>query len=233
MNCTAGGIGCPAFRSDAVRIYVQISDADQQCSGATCGNFTGASAGAALLGQKISFVDLYGTDDSGGIGTPDSVAKEIGIAAGSVDMMGNPFVFLATNAAVVPNAVSAILALAHQKKLDVGIEAADDPSDAIDATQFIDYLVVNTSGVGTCTMVTPTTDTDADTHDDFFPQLKVGTPICWDLHPVPQNNTVPATDTVQLYKARLTVKGDGSPLDGRDVYFLIPPKKATVSGPPS
>ncbi|HSN98787.1 MAG TPA: hypothetical protein VLS89_10900, partial [Candidatus Nanopelagicales bacterium] len=50
MNCAPAGtgVGCPAFRQDAVRIYVQITDADQQCSGGTCGNFTAATAGAAL-----------------------------------------------------------------------------------------------------------------------------------------------------------------------------------------
>lgn len=232
-NCTAGGVGCPAFRADAVRIYVQISDADNQCVGGECATFTPALAGSTLQAAKINFIDLYGTDDSGGAGTPQSVATDIAIAAGTLDAMMMPFVFLAVDAAVVNNAVTAILKLSSQKKLDVGIEDSDDPSDAVDATQFIDYLEVNVSGTGNCTNVMSHTDSNVDGHDDFFPQLKVGTPVCWDVHPVPMNNTVPATESVQLYKAKLTVKGDGSPLDARDVYFLIPPKKAMVGGPPS
>jgi hypothetical protein len=36
---------------------------------------------------------------------------------------------------------------------------------------------------------------------------------------------VPATDSPQLFKATITVFGDGiTQLDQRDVYFLVPPR---------
>lgn len=230
MGCTsnATSVGCPAFRDEAIRIYIQITDADQQCSGGGCASFTGASAGAALQSEDIKFISLYGTDDAGGTGTPLSVATEIAVASGTVNAMNQPFVYLATDAAVVDKTVQAVRDIARGSPLDVRINQADDPADAVDATQFIDYLEVNISGQGNCTMVTPTLDTDADTRDDAFPSLLPGIPICWDLHPIPVNTTVPATNQVQLYKAVLTVTGDGSPLDSRDVYFLIPPTGAVV-----
>lgn len=233
MNCAASGIGCPGYRQEAIRIYVQITDADQQCSGGACGSFTAASAGAALQSADIKFISLYGTDDnSSHSSTPQTVAEAIGNAANTLDQNGDPFVFLAIDNAVVTNAVSAILALAKGRPLNTTIAASDDATDAVDATQFIDYLEVNISGVGTCSTVDPVADTDADTFDDAFPALLPGIPVCWDLHPVLTNTTVPATDEPQLYKAVLTVRGDGSPLDSRDVYFLIPPKAAEIPPPP-
>jgi hypothetical protein len=231
MGCTAGGVGCPAFRQDAVRIYVQITDADQQCSGGGCATFTAATAGAAMQAAKVKFVSLYGTDDAGGAGTRQSVATDIALASGTVDQNGNPYVYLAVDGAVVQNAVTAILALARGTPLNTTIEAGDDPADAVDATQFIDYLEVNISGQGNCTVVNPTADTDADSYQDAFPTLLPGTPVCWDVHPVLTNTTVPATEAPQIYKAVLTVRGDGSPLDSRDVYFLIPPKKVEITPP--
>jgi hypothetical protein len=231
MACAGTGVGCPGFRPEAIRIYVQITDADQQCSGGQCGTFTAATAGAALQAADIKFVSLYGTDDSGGTGSPQSVATDIAIASNTLDQNGNPFVYLAIDSAVVTNAVTAILALAKGSPLNTTIDATDDTTDTVDATQFIDYLEVNISGVGECSTVSPVADTNADTYDDAFPALLPGVPVCWDLHPVPVNNTVPATTDAQLYRAILTVRGDGSPLDERDVYFLIPPKPVEIEIP--
>ncbi|MFT3766044.1 MAG: hypothetical protein QM820_11085 [Minicystis sp.] len=232
-SCAASGIGCPGFRSDAVRIYVQITDADNQCSGGECGSFTKQTAGAALKAAGITFVGLYGVDDDAGSGTPQSVAQDIGVASGSVDANNQPFVYLATDSAVVTNAVTAIRNIAKGKPLGVTIGATDDPADAVDALQFINYLEVNVSGMGSCTNVTPVTDTNADSYNDAFPSLLPGVPVCWDLHPVMQNTTVPPTTSPQLFRAKLTVYGDGSPLDARDVYFLVPPKKIEIPPPPT
>ena len=41
---------------------------------------------------------------------------------------------------------------------------------------------------------------------------------------------MPAT-TPLVFKARLTVYGDGSPLDSRFVYFLVPPRIEGPGGP--
>jgi hypothetical protein len=39
------------------------------------------------------------------------------------------------------------------------------------------------------------------------------------------------TRSPQVFKALLTVRGDGSPLDTRDVYFLVPPTIPMPGGP--
>jgi hypothetical protein len=147
-------------------------------------------------------------------------------------MNGNPFTYLAVDASVVTNATTAILELARGKALNTTIDATDDTTDAVDATQFIDYLEVNITGMlADCEIVTPTADTNADSFDDAFPQLFPGKKVCWDVNPVPVNTTVMPTEDPQIYRAILTVRGDGSPLDQRDVYFLIPPADAIVVVP--
>ncbi len=223
-------VGCPGFRGDAVRVLVQITDADNQ--GGTCSGSVSsvATAGNALKQKDVKFVSLYGTDDDGGgtlCTTPKLCAEEIGKSSGTVDANGNPFAYLALDAGVVAAAKDAILKIVRGVSLDATIVATDDPADAVDATQFIDFLEVNLSG-GSCTNVNPVADSNGDGHNDEFPQLYGGTPICWDVNPVAVNNTVQPTDKPQLYRAVLTVKGDGSPLDSRSVYFLIPPKPAEI-----
>jgi hypothetical protein len=107
--------------------------------------------------------------------------------------------------------------------LDVTIAANEVAGDDGDALRFIDYLEVNTSGVGQCTAIGNTADGNGDGHDDMFPDLLPGARVCWDIVPVAENTVVPAIDVPQLFIAHLRVLGDGSLLDGRDVYFLVPP----------
>jgi len=93
--------------------------------------------------------------------------------------------------------------------------------------------VVNISGQGNCTNVSPTADTDANGYDDSCPVLLGGTPVCWDVVPVQSQSTVPPTEDPQLFEAKLTVYGDGSPLDSRRVFFLVPPEGITPPPPPN
>lgn len=221
-NCAASGIGCPGFRSNAVRILIQVTDADNQC-GSACP--TVAQAGAAMVASDIKFIGLFGTDDdsSSVSGTPQDLAESLGLASNTVDANGDAFVYAAEDAAVVAETKSAVLDIVQNLPLDTTIDKADEPGDDGDSLQFIDYVEVNISGAGNCSVVDVTADTDGDTRDDAFPALRPGTPVCWDVHPVLSNSTVPATEAPQLFVAKLTVLGDGSPLDSRQVFFLVPP----------
>ena len=228
-NCStaAGRVGCVGFRSEAIRVYLQITDADNQCSGSRCSTFTASYTGNILRNMGIKFVGLYGSGDSGGTGTAQSIAEDLGTASGTVDSSGNPFVYSALDSAVVGQTVQAIRDIARGVPLNVTIEATDLPGDDGDALQFIDYLEVNVSGAGNCTNVTQILDTNSDGHPDSFPELLPGTRVCWDVHPVSSNTFVQPTTEPLIYKALVTVYGDGSPLNSREVFFLIPPN---VSG---
>lgn len=227
-GCATSGVGCGGFRPEAIKIYVQITDADQQCSGSGCSSYTGAGAGAALAGQNIRFISLVGNDDAGGTGTPRSVAEEIGRASNTVNAAGDPFVYDARDAAVVGETVRAVRELARGVPLRVTIDATDEPDDAGDALQFIERLVTNTTDPG-CSME-DTEDADDDGVPETYPSVLPGNPVCWDV--IPRMNETVMPDTVPLvFKARLTVYGDGSPLDDRLVYFLIPPRIEQPGGP--
>lgn len=221
-NCAASGVGCPGFRDNAVRILIQISDADNQCS--SCAQWTAMSAGLALMAKGIKFIGLYGTDDNSSTNpaTPADDSRSIGIAAGSISPSGQPFVYSAVDSQVVPQTGTAVLNILNSLPLNVTLAPSEMPNDHGDALRFIDHLVVNTSG-GQCTNVMQTVDTNADGYHDAFPRLTPGTRVCWDVVPIASNTIAPAMTEPQLFIARITVNGDGSPLDQRDIFFLVPP----------
>ncbi|UJR79189.1 Internalin [Sandaracinus amylolyticus] len=212
-----GRLGCPAFRDNAQRILVIFTDEDSD------GIETAAQAGAALQYADITTIGVWS-------GTSGNAARQalvdLARASGSFSSTGAPLVFDGQDSAVVPAVTNAINEVVEGVPLRVTIEVTDEPDDAGDALQFIDHVEVNTSNP-TCTAIRPTEDTDANGHDDAFPSLLPGTPVCWDVVPR-QNDTVEPTAEPLVFRARLTVHGDGSPLDSRVVYFLVPP---VVPGP--
>ncbi len=233
LSCAASGVGCPGYREDAVRIYVHVSDANNECrcgversscgaggAPARCGMFTTAFAGAELARQGIKFIGLIGVGTAFGDGTATGIAEEMGRASGSLDAAGDPFVYPANDAAVVSRTVDAVRTVVTETRFDITIEATDLPDDAGDSLQFIERLEINETGAG-CTSGLMTRDDDGDTFDDAFVQVEPGVRVCWDVV-VRQNDSVPPTREPQVFRARLTVYADGSEVDGRTVYFLVP-----------
>jgi hypothetical protein len=148
--------------------------------------------------------------------------RNIGVAAGTVNGAGQPLVYPAVDSQVISSTTQAVLDIVNGLPLNVTITSSEVPGDAGDALRFIDYLELNESG-GLCADVDLTADGDGDGRLDSFPSLIPGTRVCWDVVPIAQNEIAPATTEPQLFIARITVNGDGSPLDTRDVFFLIPP----------
>lgn len=229
-NCVPGADTCVGFRDTAIRILLQITDADDQCVGPRCSLFPPSVTGVELISKQIKFVGLYGVDDdSSNPGTARSVAEDIAYAANSISFWNEPYVYPAADAAVVDQTVTAVEDIFNGLDLDVTIEASDLPFDDGDALQFIDYLEVNTSGVGNCTTILNTTDQNGDSYHDTFPSLLAGTPVCWDVHPMPVNIIEAPTLVPKIFRAELTVRGDGSVLDRRTVLFFVPPNLAVVN----
>lgn len=222
--CDGRGIGCPAYRSDAVRILVAITDEQDECAG--CSSDSASAAGSRLRTAGVTFV---GVDADSGH-EPRTHLRAIATESDSLSSAGTPLVFDGDGAAVTAAVTSAINEIVLGVPLRVTIEAADEPDDDGDALQFIDRLEVNVSGVDGCTAVAETEDTDGDGFADAFPALRPGTPVCWDVV-AQMNTTVMPADAPLVFKARLTVRGDGSPLDGRDVFFLVPPRIEIPMGP--
>ncbi|MBX7191237.1 MAG: hypothetical protein K1X94_04240 [Sandaracinaceae bacterium] len=221
-GCTGpapGFIGCPSFREEAVRILVTFTDEDSD------GTETAAQAAAALMANDITFIGVW-SGAAGAAARTDLV--DLANASGSVDRAGEPLVFDGADSSVVPAVTAAINEIVEGVPLRATIEASDEPGDAGDALQFIDYLETNTSATD-CAVI-GTEDTNADTHPDAFPSVTPGTRICWDV--VPRMNTSVMPEVMPLlFEARLTVRGDGSPLDARRVFFLVPPRPPVIEGP--
>jgi hypothetical protein len=115
--------------------------------------------------------------------------------------------------------------LAEGLPLDLSAQASDDPADAVDAVAaFVDHLETLQLGTPLCANMLNDIDTNSDTFDDAYVDVRAGTGVCWKLIPR-MNNTVMPTDMPQLFRATVSVVGDGvTTLDTRDVFFLVPPE---------
>ena len=237
-GCGAGGVGCPSFRRDAVRIALQITDEDNQCQdndnfggggdfGCPVVNTAGAAGGRLQL-NRINYIGINATGSTTSTAYSDLVS--LAVAAGSISPDGEPFVYSGRDAAAVDAILEGIQAIADQLELFVDVDARDLEGDAGDALQFIDRLAINLDAPG-CTEPDEDliADTNGDGFEDAFRQLPTGLNVCWDVVVRP-NRTVPATSEPQVFEAAIEVFGDSSPLDRRRVFFLIPPNNE-ICGP--
>ncbi|UJR78393.1 hypothetical protein [Sandaracinus amylolyticus] len=215
-ECTPGGIGCPAFRRDAVRMLVTITDETNQCG--SCPVNTAVAAGTRLRAEEILFVGV----DADASASPRMHLEAIARASNSLDASGAPLYVQGSEAAVTAAVSDAIRNIARNRPIFVAIESAEVDGDDGDALQFVDRIEVNASGGGGCTIVDSTADTDGDGFRDSYPSLMPGTPVCWDVV-ARDNDRIEARDRPLVFRARVTVRGDGSILDSRTVYFLVPP----------
>lgn len=233
-GCTGpapGRIGCPSFREEAVRILVAFTDEYSYGDRIT----TLPMAVSALRDNNITFIGVW---SAGPTHADRNDLVQLANMSGSVDRAGNPLVFNASVSGGTPTAAeqamlaatvtNAINEIVEGVPLRVTIRATDEPDDDGDALPFIAALETNTTGTG-CSAI-PVEDSDDDGVPETFPSVTPGTPVCWDV--VPERNTfqMPATSPL-IFKARLTVYGDGSPLDSRIVYFLVPPRIEGPGGP--
>ena len=220
-GCVSGGIGCPGFRSDAVRVLVEITDEPDMANN----SFSAASAGAELVAQDIKFVGI--DCDSGHSGLPDLEA--LATAANSIDAAGNPFVRSGDNAAVATQATSALQEILDMVPMEVTIELSEVSGDDGDALPMLDYITVNTSGddldgdgIADCGGPTTTFDEDGDGWDESFSDIEPSSPVCWDV--VALDTAFPAgTTSVQIYTVEVLIRGNDALLDVAHAHFIIAP----------
>ena len=113
------------------------------------------------------------------------------------------------------------------RRVAAGLRGARGPDASqriLDAVQaFVDRVVANTTAGAPCVAGLPAVDTNGDGSLDRFTDVNPGTIVCFDVVPK-MNTTVMPTAAPQLFRAVLTVQGDGvTTLDTRDVYFIVPP----------
>ncbi len=225
FNAGYNTFGYPCFRQGALPVVLLATDEPPLGAGDTFKTPDWTSVvRPAFLARKAKLVGILG-DGLSGSTTAD--LQQMARDTGAVDALnGNaPLVFNGSGANAAAAIQTGILTLANGLPLDINATTTDDPADAVNAvTSFVDHLETLQSGTSQCANGLTDIDTNSDTFKDKFVQVRTGTPVCWKVVSKP-NTTVPATEAPQLFRATVTVYGDGvTQLDTRDVFFLVPPK---------
>jgi hypothetical protein len=223
-GCAAGRYGYPCFRDGALPVVMVATDEppiDANYSDTYKCPSWGSTVRNAYNNRGARVIGITGTSPTT---TLINDLETLATGTGAVDSTNNePMVFNGSNSAAVDAIEDAILTLADTVALDMSAEAQDDVGDAVDALHaFVDHLETLESGPG-CTAGLNDVDSDGDGYNDYYQDVRVGTPVCWKVV-AKQNTSVPPTDEPQLYRATIQVYGDGvTVLDTRDVFFLVPP----------
>lgn len=226
VGCPADTFGYPCFRNTAVPIVVMITDIRWHNGPGNSDPYSGiagepqyADAVTVINDNNIRFIGIG--QGSGGLANMNQFGRDVG----SVDSGGAPFVSTYASAAALTTTIIDQIRTLIATPIDVSTRFIDDPSDAVDTeTAFLDRIEANEAG-DPARMCAPRMgeDTDADGFPDVFRAVPPGERVCFDLV-VGTNNTVEQTGEPQLFRATIEVLGDGfTPLDSRDVYFLVPP----------
>ena len=243
--CATGERGYPCFRPGAVPIIVLITDA--QFHNDKTGNdpYIGITPPppyypdtvVELLAINAKVVGVC-SGSAPAMMDMEDIAEDTGAVYFISPGVTQPLVtqIMPDGSMLGERVVLNVQRLANQVPIEISTDARDVDEgtwDTVDATVFIDRIVPNTTGgvedpVHTgvfCVGGLATADRSSppDGIDDVFTSVLPGTTVCFDIYPL-RNDTVPATDTVQVYQAEIDVLGDGyTTLDTRSVYFLIPP----------
>jgi hypothetical protein len=221
--------GYPCFRQGALPVVLLATDEPPFGGGDT---FATPSWSSVVLPQFLaSKAKLVGILGDGLSGSTQADLQTMARNTGAIDLMngGSPLVFNGSGASAASAIQTGILRLANGLPLDLSAVTTDDASDPVDAVSaFIDHLETQQLGTAACASGLVTQDTNSDSFADKFVGVRTGTRVCWQVVSKP-NTTIPATDAPQMFRATVTVYGDGvTQLDTRDVYFLVPPKPFDV-----
>jgi hypothetical protein len=242
--CPPGHTGAACFRPDAVPIIVMMTDVcqhnDPTCSAPYDGSVPGGGPSWAATMSALAAINarVVGIDTSGGARTSlTRFVQETTIARGATGAASD-YVISAPGGSGLSSAVTTAIQRASLVPLDVSARAVDDPGDTVNAVAaFISHLETNATGAPgrTCTGGFATVDRpgiDDDTFPDTFQRVTPGSPVCFDIV-AKTNTTVTPTTSPQVFRARIEVVGDGfTPLDARDVFFLVPPRIEIPMMPP-
>lgn len=227
-NAGFAGFGYPCFRDGALPVVLLATDEPPLVASGTniCPNWNNVVR-PEYLNRSAKLVGILG----------DNVAQNVidglntmATSTGAVDSQaGNaPLVFAGggtNSAAAIENGIRT---LANNIPLDMAAvtsDVMDSPTDTVDAVAaFVDHLETLQLGTALCANMLNDVDTNADSFDDAYVDVRAGTPVCWKLIPK-MNTTVMATQNPQLFTATVDVVGDGvTVLDTRNVFFLVPPE---------
>ena len=235
-SCSSGETGYPCFRSDSLPVILLITDAAFHNGPGGSEPYSGISPVPPTYDEAVTaLADIHAMVipiSSGGTYS-ESDCRQIAVDTGAVDATGEPVVIETESdgSTVSRGIVEAIWTLAHNVPETVYGRGRDAPSDAFDATRFIDRIEPNVVGgvadprdpSAICEGGLEVADTSGDGHPDTFTSVIPGTTVCLDIHPA-RNTFIPPIGEHQVFVAYIDVIGhDVTVLDTREVYFLVPP----------
>jgi hypothetical protein len=230
-SCPPGTFGQACFRPGSLPVLVLATDEPPltELDTSVCPGWGGVTLNA-LGARSAKVVGVYG---SGSSSTTTTNLATMALDTGSVDASagGVPLVFNGADANAATAIGDGIRALVRGVPLDMGAVANDLPGDAVNAvTAFVDHLeTLQPMNNPLCSTGLSDTDTNGDTYRDQFVDVHAGVPLCWKVA-AKSNQTVPAIDRPQLFRARVDVIGDGvTVVATRNVFFLVPPQ--SLDGP--
>jgi hypothetical protein len=224
----ASGYGYPCFRPNSLPVILLATD-EGPLNGADtnhCPDWD-TVVKPAMTSRKARLVGILGSGYSPEVLTD---LNKMATDTGAVDATtGAPYVLDGAGANASTAIENGVRNLANNIPLDMNAVPTDDTTDTVDAlAAFFDHLETLQLGTVDCANGLTDIDTNSDSFKDKYLQVKTGTPVCWKVVSK-MNTTVPATSQPQLFKAFVTVYGDGvTSLSTRNVFFLVPPAPADV-----
>ena len=236
MDCSTseGSIGGACFRPGALPIFIMMTDeafewaySRYKVGGSDWLYVSTNDAINALKGINGKFigVDSWNTGSPGA--SPANDLKAVSNGTGSVDGSGNPFYYLinSNGTGLSTNIANAVEALAASVPMlvNTGKESITNPQ-SVDVTQFIKSITPVKRVVSGNTINCP-----AECTDEAFQNVKPGTTVTFDID---FYNDIfnPTTPEPTAFKAKIHVFGEGSLVDTREVYIIVPGKIGTGPG---
>ena len=239
MNCSTdkSRIGCAGFREDAIRIYLQgfdeeecYSNGNDDAAKVRCGNYQ-YNVGPILKENKIRFIGLYSDssstykdyrkDSSRSTVSMQYVADYIGTASGTVDTSGKPFSYLAADKDLSTKVIEGIRSISKNMPVQITTEVTDIDAGA---SKLVARLEVNTSGETVNERICTNIDVSKIVSQQYpaINNMLPGTSLCFDVIAVQNQQVIKPQTEAKVYKARISVLGDGSVLNSGIAYFLVP-----------
>jgi hypothetical protein len=211
-SCPAGTVGGACFRDLALPIFLMITDEGFATWDWDSGNAHGI--GAAINAMQAIGAKFIGVDSSGGNAAGDF--NQVATGTGSVNQAGQPFNFtISSDGTGLSGAiVDAVTDLTQNIKLGAvtTTTASVANPEGVDTTQFIKAIKPLSAA--------PPSGADSFDATSFY-GLDPGTTVTFevDFH---NDFFQPTSDGVALFESTITVLGDGTQLDTRPVYIIVP-----------
>jgi hypothetical protein len=222
INCSGkeGSIGGACFRSGALPIFIMMSD---EAFVNSYNQVTSAQTITAMNNKNAKFI---GVDSSSG-GALQTNYNTIAQGTKSVDGSSTQFYYKisTTGTGLSDNIATGVEYLAANVPMlvNTGRESITNPQ-SVDVTQFIKAVTPIKRVVGGNTVNCPTECTT-----EAFQNVKPGTTVTFDID-FHNDFYEPTTSVTTVFRAKINVFGEGSLVDSREVYIIVPGKTGTGPG---